>query len=177
VVVFRHLLRDRGITVEDLLDPDPRLSKLKVTIFAFDPQTQKSTAQLVAFLDEEDARLLSTLIVDRRMPPEWTDYKGGPRKEGGEEARVFSIRYDPKARKPYTFTVRRGTGELLPTGAVKPVRLTEEASIMLDELEAMKMALVIQEVIRAFWAANYPRLVRARRRPALKTARTDGTDG
>jgi len=28
VVVFRHLLRDRGITIEDLLDPDPRLSKL-----------------------------------------------------------------------------------------------------------------------------------------------------
>lgn len=168
MVVFRHLLRDRGITVEDLLDPDPRLSKLKVTIFQFDPATQKSTAQLVAFLDEEDARLVAQLVVDRRMPPEWTDYKGGPRKEGGVEARVFSIRYDPKARKPYTLTVRRGAGELLPTGAVKPTRLVEEASIMLDELEATKMALAIQEVIRAFWASNYARLARTRRREAAR---------
>jgi len=163
MLIYRYLVKDRGIAVEDLLEADPKRSKIRHSVFEFDPTTHQSRVQLQAFQDEDDARAMATLLLTGRLPAEYVEYKGSER-DGAVESRVFSIKTDTQQRKPYLITIRRGPGERLPTGAVKPLQLTEAASIMLDELEAAKMALAVLETIRAFWATHYEELRQARPR-------------
>jgi hypothetical protein len=169
MLLYRYLVKDRGIAVEDLLEADPRRSKIRYTVFEFDPATHQSKAQLQAFQDEDDARAMHTLLLMSQLPAEYVEHKGSQR--GGKiEARAFSIKTDRQQRKPYLITIRRGPGERMATGAVKPLQLTESASIMLDEFEAAKMALAVLEAIRAFWATHYAELRQGRARQNSATA-------
>jgi predicted DNA-binding WGR domain protein len=170
MTIYRYLVKDRGIALEDLLEPDPKRSKIRYTVFEFDPATHQGKTQLQAFQDEADARTMHTLLLAGRLPREYVEYKGGER-DGRIESRVLSVKRDDQQRKPYLLSIRRGPGERLPTGAVKPLQLAEHASIMLDEFEAAKMALGVLEAIRAFWAARYDKLRETRTRQPTPASR------
>jgi len=142
-----------------MLAPDLERSKIRFTVFTYDPATSKSGVQVSAYMDELTARAVATLLLSHRLNPTYTEFKGSSR-NGTVESRVFKLIRHENGPKPYLVSITRGAGALLPTGAVKPVpnSPSNEASFMLDEFEITKMALAILEAIRAFWATHYPAL-------------------
>ena len=82
------------------------------------------------------------------------------------EARILTITKQDHG-KPYLVAIQCGPGQRLPTGAIKPMSITAQASIMLDDDVAVKLALAIRDTVLAFFTTQYD---------AIKTARTPRYD-
>jgi hypothetical protein len=148
-----------------------RIEKIKVEIAGYDPATNRQTGCASAWLDLNDARLLSHLVAHRQFAEvsggSWEKYGGSQREDGNVESRTLQIEYDDGggrfAKYPYRITIANGPGKRTTTGGVSPAgEPTSRQSMRLPELDMMKVMLALGDYIRAYEAAHHHRLVAQR---------------
>ena len=157
VQIFKHVTKDRLLDVGDMLSLDARRNKIAISLVAFD-EDYHATARVRHFVDVADAKLVCYDILNGFFT-EWSDHKGSAtRGDGGGEslqARVLTIRKDPKYRQPYVIKIDNGIGEQLNGGAVKMAEMTDSLTLLLSEWDARKMALAILDYIRDWETINF----------------------
>ncbi len=162
VQIFKQVTKDRLLDVGDMLSLDARRNKISISLVAFD-EDYHATTRVRHYIDVADAKLVCYDIVNGFFT-EWTDHKGSAARGGGGEgggnaeglqARVLTIRKDPKYRQPYVIKVDNGVGEQLPGGAVKMAEMTDSLTMLLSEWDARKMALTIMDYIRDWETINF----------------------
>ncbi len=157
VQIFKQVTKDRLLDVGDMLSLDARRNKISISLVAFD-EDYHATTRVRHYVDVADAKLVCYDILNGFFT-EWTDHKGSAaRGEGntdGLQARVLTIRKDPKYRQPYVIKVDNGVGEQLPGGAVKMAEMTDSLTMLLSEWDARKMALTIMDYIRDWETVNF----------------------
>ena len=152
VQIFKHVTKDRLFDVSDMLNIDTRRNKIALTLVEMDDQ-MRMVRRVRHYLDVADAKLLCYDILNGFFA-EWSDQKESPQ-EDSLQARVFTIRKDPRYRQPYVIKIDNGEGEQLPGGAVKMVQTTESLTVLLSEWEARKMALTVIDYIRDWETVNF----------------------
>ncbi|MBC8136507.1 MAG: hypothetical protein H8F28_11520 [Fibrella sp.] len=157
VQIFKQVTKDRLLDVGDMLSLDARRNKISISLVAFD-EDYHATTRVRHYIDVADAKLVCYDILNGFFT-EWTDHKGSAaRGEGnadGLQARVLTIRKDPKYRQPYVIKVDNGVGEQLPGGAVKMAEMTDSLTMLLSEWDARKMALTIMDYVRDWETINF----------------------
>jgi hypothetical protein len=149
-----------------------RIEKVKIEIAGYDPASNRQTGHASAWLDKDDARLLSHLMCNRLFHGvtggKWEMYGGSQREDGSIESRTLTIEWDEGdggrfARFPYRLTIANGPGKKTNTGGVSPAgEPTARLSMRLPELDAIKMMLALGDYIRAYDTAHHHRLVAQR---------------
>jgi hypothetical protein len=183
VQIFKQVTKDRLLDVGDMLSLDARRNKISISLVAFD-EDYHATTRVRHYVDVADAKLVCYDILNGFFT-EWTDHKGSAaRGEGnaeGLQARVLTIRKDPKYRQPYVIKVDNGVGEQLPGGAVKMAEMTDSLTMLLSEWDARKMALTIMDYIRDWETVNFRKRQEAQTQiipltPASDTTSNGDTD-
>jgi hypothetical protein len=146
-----------------------RIDKIKVEIAGYDPATNRQTGHATAWIDLDDARLLSYLVCQRSFAEvtggRWEKYGGSQRDDGRMESRTLSIEWDQGengrfARFPYRLTVTNGPGKKTATGGVSPDgKPTAQLAIRLPETDMIKVMLALGDYIRSYEAAHHHRIV------------------
>jgi hypothetical protein len=146
-----------------------RIDKIKVEIAGYDPATNRQTGHATAWIDVDDARLLSYLICQRSFAGvtsgRWEKYGGSQRDDGRMESRTLAIDWDQGengrfARYPYRITVTNGPGKKTATGGVSPDGpATSQLSMRLPETDMIKVMLALGDYIHAYEAAHHHRIV------------------
>jgi hypothetical protein len=116
--IFRYVTKDKVLDVGDLLDPDPKRSKVRFILLQFG-RDFKATTRALHYADADDLEVVCWDILHGTFQ-EWTDHKGSIR-DGTCQARVLSLRKDPKYDNPYVLQIRNGPGQVIGQGAVKLV--------------------------------------------------------
>ena len=175
VQIFKHVNKDRLLDIGDMLSLDARRNKIAVSLVAFDDDYHVAT-KVRHYVDVADAKLVCHDIV-HCVFAEWTDYKGSVAKtEGGGDglqARVMTVRKDPKYRLPYVIKIDNGIGEPLPGGAVKMAEMTDSLTLLMSEWDARKMALAVLDYVRDWETVNF----RKRQEAQTQIIPLAGTDG
>jgi hypothetical protein len=163
-----------------------RISKIKLEIAGYDPATNRQTGHASAWIDLDDARLLSHLVCHRLFTPvtggKWERYGGSQRDDATIESRTISIEWDPGdegrfSRFPYRLTVANGPGRKTETGGVSPAgEPTSRLSTRLPEADMIKLMLALGDYIHAYEAAHHHRLV-AQRLQDLRAKLADRAQG
>ncbi len=117
--IFRYVTKDKVLDVGDLLDPDPKRSKVRFILLQFG-RDFKATTRTLHYVDADDIEVVCWDIL-HGMFREWTDHKGSVRDEACQ-ARVLTLRKDPKYDNPYVLQIRNGPGQVIGQGAVKLVK-------------------------------------------------------
>jgi len=152
VQIFKQVTKDRLLDIGDMLSLDTRRNKIVFTLVAFDEEYRAIT-RVRHYVDVTDAKLVCHDILNGLFS-EWTDHKGTPH-DDGLQARILTIRKDPKYRQPYVIKVDNGIGEQLPGGAVKMAQTTDSLTIRLSEWDARKMARTLLDYIRDWETVNF----------------------
>lgn len=149
-----------------------RIDKVKVEIAGYDPASNRQTGHASAWLDKDDARLLSHLVCNRLFSPitggKWEKYGGSQREDGHIESRTLLVEWDEGdggrfARFPYRITVSNGPGKKTTTGGVAPAgEPTARLTMRVPELDMIKLMLVLGDYINAYEAAHHHRIVAQR---------------
>lgn len=149
-----------------------RIDKVKVEIAGYDPASNRQTGHASAWLDKDDARLLSHLICNRLFSPvtggKWEKYGGSQREDGSIESRTVLVEWDEGegsrfAKFPYRMTVSNGPGKKTATGGVAPAgEPTARLTMRLPETDMIKLMLVLGDYIHAYETAHHHRLVAQR---------------
>jgi hypothetical protein len=149
-----------------------RIDKVKIEIAGYDQATNRQTGHASAWLDKDDARLLSHLACNRLFMAvtggKWEKYGGSQREDGSIESRTLTVEWDEGdggrfARFPYRLTIANGPGKKTATGGVSPAgEPTSRMSMRMPELDAIKMLLALGDYIRAYETAHHHRLVAQR---------------
>ncbi|HEX9991088.1 MAG TPA: hypothetical protein VGE45_21720 [Chloroflexia bacterium] len=149
-----------------------RIDKVKIEIAGYDQATNRQTGHASAWLDKDDARLLSHLACNRLFMAvtggKWEKYGGSQREDGSIESRTLTVEWDEGdggrfARFPYRLTIANGPGKKTATGGVSPAgEPTSRLSMRMPELDAIKMLLALGDYIRAYETAHHHRLVAQR---------------
>jgi hypothetical protein len=151
-----------------------RIDKVKIEIAGYDPGSNRQTGLANAWLDLDDARLLSHLICNRLFAGvtggRWEKYGGSQRDDGHIESRVFSVEWDEGdngrfSRFPYRVNISNGPGKRTATGGVAPDGTpTAQMSMRLPELDMIKTMLALGAYLAAYEAAHHHRIVADRMR-------------
>lgn len=146
-----------------------RIDKIKIEIAGYDQATSRQTGHAAAWLDVDDARLLSHLICHRLFAAvtggKWEKYGGSQREDGSIESRTISIEWDEGengrfARFPYRLSIANGPGKKTVTGGVSPNGTpTAQLSMRLPETDMIKVLLALGDYVRAYEAAHHHRIV------------------
>jgi hypothetical protein len=130
-----------------------RIDKVKIEIAGYDQATNRQTGHASAWLDKDDARLLSHLACNRLFMAvtggKWEKYGGSQREDGSIESRTLTVEWDEGdggrfARFPYRLTIANGPGKKTATGGVSPAgEPTSRMSMRMPELDAIKMLLAL----------------------------------
>lgn len=149
-----------------------RIDKVKVEIAGYDPASNRQTGHASAWLDKDDARLLSHLICNRLFSPvtggKWEKYGGSQREDGSIESRTVLVEWDEGeggrfAKFPYRLTVSNGPGKKTATGGVAPAgEPTARLTMRLPETDMIKLMLAMGDYIHAYETAHHHRLVAQR---------------
>lgn len=149
-----------------------RIDKVKVEIAGYDPAINRQTGHASAWLDKDDARLLSHLICNRLFGPvtggKWEKYGGSQREEGNLESRTMLVEWDEGdggrfAKFPYRLTISNGPGKKTSTGGVAPAgEPTARLSMRVPETDMIKLMLALGDYIHAYEAAHHHRIVAQR---------------
>lgn len=154
VQMFKHVTKDRVLDISDLLSLDPRRNKIGFTLLEWDEERRAKT-RVRHFVDVADFKLVCWDILNNTFT-EWTDHKGSPNAEDGAlQARVLTLRKDPKYRQPYVLKIDNGVGEPVGNGAVKMVRATDSLTLLLPEWDARRMAQTILDYVRDWETVNF----------------------
>ncbi len=145
VQIYKHVTKDRVLDISDMLSLDPKRHKIAFTLVEFD-ENYRATTRVRHFVDVPDFKLVCWDILCGSFA-EWTDHKGSQH-DDGLQARVLTLRKDPKYRQPYVVKIDNGVGEALPGGAVKMVRATESLTLLMPEWDARRMAQTVLDYIR-----------------------------
>ncbi len=151
-----------------------RIGKVKVEIAGYDPDNHRQTGHAGAWIDKDDARLLSHLVCNRLFASvtggKWEKYGGSQRDDGNLESRTLLVEWDEGdggrfSRFPYRMTVSNGPGKRTSTGGVAPAgephaRLT----MRLPEADMIKLMLALGDYIHAYETAHHHRMVAERLR-------------
>jgi hypothetical protein len=146
-----------------------RIDKIKVEIAGYDPATNRQTGHATAWIDLDDARLLSHLVRHQSFATvtggRWEKYGGSQRDDGRLESRTLAVEWDQGengrfARFPYRITVTNGPGKKTATGGVAPDGApTSQLSMRLPETDMIKVMLALGDYIHAYEAAHHHRIV------------------
>lgn len=146
-----------------------RIDKVKLEIAGYDPSTNRQTGHASAWLDKDDARLLSHLTTNMLFSDatggKWERLGGSQRDDGSIESRTLTVEWDQGengrfARFPYRITITNGPGRKTQTGGVSPAgEPAASMFIRLPELDMIKLMLTIGDYIRAYETAHHHRLV------------------
>jgi hypothetical protein len=146
-----------------------RIDKVKLEIAGYDPATNRQTGHATAWLDLDDARLLTHLVSHRLFAAvtggKWEKYGGSQRDDGSIESRVMSVEWDEGengrfARFPYRLTIANGPGKRTNTGGVSPDGPAGSLmSMRLPESDMIKVMLALGDYIHAYEAAHHHRIV------------------
>ena len=146
-----------------------RIEKLKVEIAGYDQATSRQTGHASAWLDKDDARVLSHLICHRLFAAvtggTWEKFGGSQREDGFIESRTVSVAWDEGengrfAKFPYRITVANGPGRRTQTGGVSPAgEPTARLSMRMPELDMIKLMVRVHDYIAAYETAHHHRLV------------------
>ena len=157
VQIFKHVTKDRLLDIGDMLSLDPRRNKIAFSLVAFDEEYH-ATTRVRHYVDVSDAKLVCYDMLNGFFT-EWTDHKGsatrGENNGDGLQARVLTIRKDPKYRQPYVIKIDNGVGEQLAGGAVKMAEMTDSLTMLLSEWDARKMAIAVLDYIRDWETINF----------------------
>ncbi len=152
VQIFKQVTKDRLLDIGDMLNLEARRSKISFTLVAFD-DNYKSTVRVRHYADVSDMKLVCWDILHGTFT-DWTDYKGSVHDEGAQ-ARVLTMRKDPKYRQPFVIKIDNGIGEMLPGGAVKMVQATDTLTMLLSEWDARRLAQTILDYIRDWETVHF----------------------
>lgn len=151
-----------------------RISKIKIEIAGYDQATNRQTGHATAWLDLDDARLLSHLVCQRLFAPvtagKWEKFGGSQRDDNAVESRSVVVEWDEGdggrfARFPYRISIANGPGKKTTTGGVSPAgEPTSRMSMRMPELDFMKLMLTLGDYIHAYETAHHHRLVAERMR-------------
>jgi hypothetical protein len=154
VQIYKYVTKDRVLDISDMLSLDTRRNKLAFTLVAFD-ENYKAQSRVRHFVDAPDFKLVCWDILHGTFG-EWTDHKGSAHEEG-MQARVLTLRKDPKYRQPYVLKIDNGVGEAVGNGAVKMVRATDSLTLLMPEWDARRMAQTVLDYVRDWETVNFRR--------------------
>jgi hypothetical protein len=157
--VFRYVTKDKVLDIGDLLDPDPKRSKVRFILLQFGPDF-KATTRALHYADADDLEVVCWDILHGTFQ-EWTDHKGSVR-DGTCQARVLTMRKDPKYDNPYVLQIRNGPGQVIGQGAVKLVKAEVTLGLLLSEFDARRLCLTVLDYIRVWKQAHFAELAQAR---------------
>ncbi len=157
--IFRYVTKDKVLDVGDLLDLDPKRSKVRFILLQFG-QDFKATTRALHYADADDLEVVCWDILQGTFQ-EWTDHKGSVR-DGACQARVLTLRKDPKYDNPYVLQIRNGPGQVIGQGAVKLIKAEVSLSLLLPEFDARRLSLTVLDYIRAWKQAHFADLAVAR---------------
>lgn len=152
VQVYKYVTKDRLLDISDMLSLDPKRNKISFTLVEFD-ENYRAKSRVRHYADVPDFKLVCWDILNGAFA-EWTDHKG-TQYDDGLQARVMTLRKDPKYRQPYVVKIDNGEGEALPGGAVKMVRATESLTLLMPEWDARKMAQTVLDYVRDWETVNF----------------------
>lgn len=159
VQVYKYVTKDKVLDIGDMLSFDPRRSKLSITLVEFDERFRAKT-RVKHYVDSDDFKLVCHDLLHDHLT-EWVDHKGTVH-DGIPEARVLTIKKDPKFRNPFLIRIDNGVGEVVGAGAVKMVHQKDTLSILLPEFEARKLALAVLDYVRQWETVNFRKRQEAR---------------
>lgn len=174
VQIFKQVTKDRLLDIGDMLNVDTRRNKIVFTLVEFDDE-YRSTTRVRHYVDVADAKLVCYDILNGLFS-EWSDHKGTPH-DDGLQARILTIRKDPKYRQPYVIKIDNGVGEQLPGGAVKMAQTTDSLTILLSEWDARKMALTLLDYIHNWEVVNFRKRQEAQTQVISMPGQEAGSDG
>lgn len=146
-----------------------RIEKVKVEIAGYDQATNRQTGHASAWLDKDDARLLTHLVCNRLFLAvtggKWEKYGGSQREDGHIESRTVQLEWDEGeggrfARFPYRLTISNGPGKKTNTGGVAPAgEPTARLTMRIPELDMIKLMLALGAYVQAYETAHHHRIV------------------
>lgn len=156
VQIYKHVTKDRVLDISDMLNLEPKRSKIAFTLLEFD-ESYKAKTRVRHYADVPDFKLVCWDILNGIFA-EWTDHKGSPSHDGqGMQARVMTLRKDVKYRQPYVLKIDNGMGEAMESGAVKMVRAIDSLTLLMPEWDARRMAQSVLDYIRDWETVNFRR--------------------
>ncbi|MEO8284945.1 MAG: hypothetical protein ABI670_00720 [Chloroflexota bacterium] len=168
--IFVYATNKNFLNVYDAL----RIEKIKIEIAGYDPNTNRQTGHASAWLDVNEARLLSHLIVHRLFAPvtggKWEKFGGSQREDGSIESRTFTIEWDEGdggryARFPFRITLANGPGRKTQTGGISPAgEPVARLSMRMPEADMIKVMLAVGAYMQAYETAHHHRIVADRLR-------------
>jgi hypothetical protein len=161
--IFRYVTKDKVLDVGDLLDPDPKRSKVRFILLQFG-RDFKATTRALHYVDADDLEVVCWDILQGTFQ-EWADHKGSIRDETCQ-ARVLTLHKDPKYDNPYVLQIRNGPGQVIGQGAVKLVKAEVSLGLLLPEFDARRLSLVVLDYIRAWKQVHFSELAEPRVRVA-----------
>ena len=145
IQIFRFVAKDKILDITDMLAFDPKRSKLAFTLVEFD-EHYKATQRVRHYVDTDDLKLVCHDLLAGTFT-QFEDQKGSAH-DDYTEARVLSLKKEPKYRQPFVLRIDNGQGEVYGNGQVKMVKATDSLTIQMPEFEARKMALVVLDYVR-----------------------------
>lgn len=153
VQIYKHVTKDRVLDISDMLNLEPKRSKIAFTLLEFD-ENYKARTRVRHYADVPDFKLVCWDILNGIFT-EWTDHKGSPSPSGELQARVLTLRKDVKYRQPYVLKIDNGVGEAMESGAVKMVQATDSLTLLMPEWDARRMAQTVLDYIRDWETVNF----------------------
>jgi hypothetical protein len=163
VQIAKYVTKDRVLDISDMLNIEPKRSKIAFTLLEFD-ENHKAVSKVRHFADADDFKLVCWDILQNQFA-EWSDHKGSPLSgvnTGELQARVLTLRKDVKYRQPYVLKIDNGVGEAMEGGAVKMVQTTETLTLLLPEFEARRIAQTVYDYIRDWEVIQFRKRQEAR---------------
>ncbi len=169
--IFRYVTKDKVLDVGDLLDPDPKRSKVRFILLHFGADF-KATTRALHYVDADDLEVVCWEILQGTFQ-EWTDHKGSVR-DGICQARVLNLCKNPKYKNPYVLEIRNGPGQVIGRGAVKLLKADVSLGLLLPEFDARRLCLTVLDYIRAWKQVHFADLAVPRTAPR-EEARTQAS--
>ena len=159
IQIYRFVAKDKILDISDMLTFDPKRSKLAFTLVEFD-EHNKATQRVRHFVDTDDFKLVCHDLLAGTFAS-FEDQKGSAH-DDYTEARVLSLKKEPKYRQPFVLRIDNGQGEVYGNGQVKMVKATDSLTLQMPEFEARKMALVVLDYVQQWEMIHFRKRQEAR---------------
>lgn len=161
------------LEINDALNLDPAKHKIQFVLISLKGEGDQSTmaTEVRHWVDVARFKAVCRAIIEGRLeaiagidPAQiregnpvnlWEDMKGSPR-DGGFEARIFTLRFAPADRVPYKLVAAKGHGQQIGEGAVKMVGpSTANVMVSLSRLDMYTLANEVLDYVSHWEQANW----------------------